>query len=166
MTAYEARVGDTVKDMNTGKIGKVMGFVGPNVQLRPLSGGTEWDARPNALLPATLSQALSTGVADVNARSRTVAAVKENRPLSPTGPDSGASDAEPAPPSGRGSTPRTPPVCRQCDEPITDPSDVIVVAYEQTNSGPGRTVWAHRAHAHLVHPDPRLLQLLARIRSK
>ncbi len=59
-----------------------------------------------------------------------------------------------------------PRICRHCDGQITDPEDAVAVAYEHTNSGPGRTVWAHRAHAHLVQPDPAPLLLLARIRAR
>ncbi|MFG2022149.1 hypothetical protein [Streptomyces sp. NPDC048825] len=53
-------------------------------------------------------------------------------------------------------------VCRHRDEPITDPADTVEIAYEHTNSGPGRTVWADRAHAHLVRPDPRMLRIRLR----
>lgn len=63
-------VGDTVRDAGSGRIGKVMGFVGPYVQLRPVGGGQEWDARPEGLRPVTRSEALSEGVARSNARSR------------------------------------------------------------------------------------------------
>ena len=62
----------------------------------------------------------------------------------------------------------TPPqlqVCRHCDRLITDPDDAVMLAYMHANSGPGRVVWAHSAHAHLVQPDPYPLALLARIRA-
>ncbi|MEI5100234.1 hypothetical protein RB200_19005 [Streptomyces sp. PmtG] len=39
-------------------VGEVMGFEGPYVQLRPLKGGTEWDADPKDLCPATTLKAL------------------------------------------------------------------------------------------------------------
>ncbi|WP_434091122.1 hypothetical protein [Streptomyces flaveus] len=81
MTTYEPRLGDTVEDTSTGKIGRVMGFVGSYVQLRPVGGGREWDARPDNLRAALLTQALSAGLAQVNAQSRTGAAVKANAPL-------------------------------------------------------------------------------------
>ncbi|MFG2022150.1 hypothetical protein [Streptomyces sp. NPDC048825] len=58
-----------------------MGFVGLYVQLRPIGGGREWDARPDNLRPALLTKALSTGLAHVNAQSRTGAAVKAHTPL-------------------------------------------------------------------------------------
>ncbi|WP_371660674.1 hypothetical protein [Streptomyces sp. NBC_00280] len=54
-------------------------------------------------------------------------------------------------------------VCRHCDDPITDPDDAVEVAYEHGNSGPGWSIWAHRAHAHLVEPDPVPLLILARL---
>lgn len=62
-------VGGTALDARTGRVGRVMGHVGPYVQLRPLNGGTEWDARPEDLTPAQQSDALSPDVAAVNARS-------------------------------------------------------------------------------------------------
>lgn len=70
MTTYKPRLGDTVEDTQRQKIGKVMGFVGPYVQLRPVDGGQEWDTRLETLRPATRDQALSAGVAAANARSR------------------------------------------------------------------------------------------------
>ncbi|WP_374226923.1 hypothetical protein [Streptomyces sp. JJ38] len=63
-------VGDTALDARTGRVGRVMGHVGPYVQLRPLNGGCEWDARPEDLSSAHQSDALSPDVAAVNARSR------------------------------------------------------------------------------------------------
>ncbi|MFD4553042.1 hypothetical protein ACFWP5_01755 [Streptomyces sp. NPDC058469] len=64
------QVGDIVKDTATNRVGKVMGFMGPYVQLRPLGGGTEWDARPERLVPTSPAEALSAGVAEANSRSR------------------------------------------------------------------------------------------------
>lgn len=63
-------VGETVRDAVSGRVGKVMGFVGPYVQLRSVGGGKEWEARPERLRPVTRSEALSEGVARSNARSR------------------------------------------------------------------------------------------------
>jgi hypothetical protein len=63
-------LGDTVRDAGSGRIGRVMGFVGPYVQLRPVGGGREWDARRERLGPVTRSEALSDSVARSNARSR------------------------------------------------------------------------------------------------
>ncbi|MDW8810916.1 hypothetical protein P1P68_40485 [Streptomyces scabiei] len=63
-------LGDTVRDAGSGRIGRVMGFVGPYVQLRPVGGGREWDALLEGLGPVTRSEALSDSVARSNARSR------------------------------------------------------------------------------------------------
>ncbi|MEU3252882.1 hypothetical protein [Streptomyces sp. NPDC006997] len=67
---HEPRLGDTVRDIEADRIGKVMGFVGPHVQLRPIGGGIEWDADPGNLRPVSPSEALSAGVSEANARSR------------------------------------------------------------------------------------------------
>lgn len=63
-------LGDTVEDTVRRRVGRVMGFEGPYVQLRPIGGGREWDADPGKLRPLSLSEALSAGVAEANARSR------------------------------------------------------------------------------------------------
>jgi hypothetical protein len=68
--AVALRLGDTVKDTKSNRVGKVMGFVGPYVQLRPVGGGLEWNARPERLRPVSVSEALSAGAAVANARSR------------------------------------------------------------------------------------------------
>lgn len=70
MTAYRPNRGDTVEDIGTRKVGKVMGFEGSYVQLRPVGGGLEWDARSENLQPVTDADALSSAVAVANARSR------------------------------------------------------------------------------------------------
>lgn len=62
--------GETAKDIRTGRVGRVMGRVGPRYQLRPLNGGKEWEAAPDHLSPAIQSDALSDAVAEVNARTR------------------------------------------------------------------------------------------------
>jgi hypothetical protein len=69
-TTYKPNRGDIVEDTITKRIGKVMGFEGPYVQLRPVGGGLEWDARPENLRPVTDADALSSAVAVANARSR------------------------------------------------------------------------------------------------
>lgn len=70
MTVHKPAVGDTVEDTARRRVGKVMGFEGPYVQLRPIGGGIEWDAEPGSLRHLTLAEALSAGVAAANARSR------------------------------------------------------------------------------------------------
>lgn len=68
--AVPVHLGDTVRDTQSDKVGRVMGFVGSYVQLRPVGGGIEWDARPERLRPVTVAEALSAGAAAANARSR------------------------------------------------------------------------------------------------
>ncbi|WP_405915900.1 hypothetical protein [Streptomyces sp. NBC_00728] len=63
-------VGATVHDTARDRVGRVMGHIGPYVQLRPLAGGIEWDADPNHLRPLTPAELLSARVAEANARSR------------------------------------------------------------------------------------------------
>ncbi|MFJ8153995.1 hypothetical protein [Streptomyces sp. NPDC094468] len=69
-STYEPRLGETVEDTERKRIGKVMGFEGPYVQLRPVEGGREWDATPEKLRPVPVGDALSPAVANANARSR------------------------------------------------------------------------------------------------
>ncbi|MFI6287473.1 hypothetical protein ACIBCM_22465 [Streptomyces sp. NPDC051018] len=64
-------VGKAVRDTRLGRIGVVMGGVGPYVQLRPLQGGREWDADPEHIEPVTVLEVLSVRVAEANANSRT-----------------------------------------------------------------------------------------------
>ncbi|WP_369251239.1 hypothetical protein [Streptomyces sp. R41] len=56
-----------------------------------------------------------------------------------------------------------PHVCRHCDEEITDPDDAVHLGHEPGSSGPGWDIWAHRAHAYLVGPDPKATEILARV---
>ncbi|SDE05746.1 hypothetical protein [Streptomyces prasinopilosus] len=64
------RLGAVVRDTVRGRVGRVMGHVGPYVQLRPLAGGREWDADPLHVRPLTPRELLSALVAEANARSR------------------------------------------------------------------------------------------------
>ncbi|WP_249813774.1 hypothetical protein [Streptomyces barringtoniae] len=57
-------------DTRTGRVGIVMGHVGPYLQLRPYGGGREWDADPSAVRPATAAERLSAATACADARSR------------------------------------------------------------------------------------------------
>ncbi|MGW6900757.1 hypothetical protein ACWGF2_29790 [Streptomyces sp. NPDC054919] len=73
-TAQERRKdwtpGQVAEDARTGRVGRVMGHVGPRYQLRPLNGGREWEADPVSLGPAAQSDALGPAVAEGNACSR------------------------------------------------------------------------------------------------
>lgn len=46
-------VGSAVQDTTRDRVGIVVGHEGPYLQLRPLSGGREWDARPGTSNPST-----------------------------------------------------------------------------------------------------------------
>jgi hypothetical protein len=84
-------IDDIVKDTDSNKIGRVMGFVGPYVQLRPVGGGREWDAQREHLESVDAAEALSVRVAEVNVRSRRGAAVATGTVLAnPENPRSGA----------------------------------------------------------------------------
>jgi hypothetical protein len=69
-------VRDTVRD----RVGVVMGHEGPYLQLRPLSGGREWDAAPDRVRPLTAAELLHARLAETNARSRTGLGVKQPGP--------------------------------------------------------------------------------------
>nr|WSY53049.1 hypothetical protein OG999_24980 [Streptomyces sp. NBC_00886] len=51
--AVEQQEGTLVFDAETSKLGYVMGHEGPYMQLRPVTGGREWDAAPTQVRPAT-----------------------------------------------------------------------------------------------------------------
>lgn len=61
-------VGALVVDRRNGKVGVVMGHVGPYVQLRPPRGGREWDVPPEDVRPPTTAEELSAKVAVANRR--------------------------------------------------------------------------------------------------
>ena len=70
MSMYKPNIGDNVEDTASRGVGRVMGFEGPFVRLRPIGGGREWDAGPGNLRLLTVHEALSKGAAAANARSR------------------------------------------------------------------------------------------------
>ncbi|ELS53618.1 hypothetical protein STVIR_5369 [Streptomyces viridochromogenes Tue57] len=61
-------VGAVMVDQRNGKVGVVMGHVGPYVQLRPPRGGREWDVPPEDVRPPTPTEELSAKVAVANRR--------------------------------------------------------------------------------------------------
>jgi hypothetical protein len=63
-------IGTYAVDTRTGQVGRVMGHVGPYVQLRPFGGGREWDCAPDVLRSATTTERVSAATAHANARSR------------------------------------------------------------------------------------------------
>lgn len=50
------------KDTSTGRVGRVMGKVGPYIHLRPIRGGTEWEALPEDVESITTGDALAAKV--------------------------------------------------------------------------------------------------------
>ncbi|WP_240660216.1 hypothetical protein [Streptomyces sp. WAC 01529] len=57
-------------DTTRGRVGEFRGVAGPYWSLRPLSGGTEWEAEPQHVRPAEPTERLSAQTARANARSR------------------------------------------------------------------------------------------------
>ncbi|MFC4492847.1 hypothetical protein ACFPA8_01685 [Streptomyces ovatisporus] len=66
----EPAVGTAVRDTRRGRVGIVMAYDGPYVQLRPLNGGREWDADPGLVQLLSAAELLSARLAEVNERSR------------------------------------------------------------------------------------------------
>jgi hypothetical protein len=63
-------IGILARDTRRDKVGRVMGHLGPYVQMRPPNGGCEWDARPEDVQLISASESLSNRVAEANAWSR------------------------------------------------------------------------------------------------
>ena len=57
-------------DTRTNRIGQVMGREGPYVQLRPPTGGRDWDVPLTALRAARTAEELSARVSELNKQSR------------------------------------------------------------------------------------------------
>lgn len=58
--------GSFAVDLRDGRVGRVMGRVGPYVQLRPPGGGAEWDCPPDSVRPAPPGLALRARVTEIN----------------------------------------------------------------------------------------------------
>lgn len=63
-------IGELAKDTASGRIGVVMGEVGARVQIRPIGGGVEWDARPDDVVALTAREELSARLSIRNGNSR------------------------------------------------------------------------------------------------
>ncbi|MFI9721398.1 hypothetical protein ACIHFE_17395 [Streptomyces sp. NPDC052396] len=63
--------GSFVVDTARNRVGQVMDHLESRVQLRPVQGGLEWDARPEDVRPASSAEVLSAKVKAVNAAGRT-----------------------------------------------------------------------------------------------
>ncbi|MFE9168768.1 hypothetical protein ACFYNZ_04425 [Streptomyces kebangsaanensis] len=62
--------GTAARDTARDRVGIVMGHEGPYLQLRPLSGGPEWDVDLADIRPVNPAELLRAQVAEANARSR------------------------------------------------------------------------------------------------
>ncbi|MER5551131.1 hypothetical protein ABT001_05485 [Streptomyces sp. NPDC002793] len=62
--------GTFAMDGRDGRVGRVMGRVGPNVQLRPPGGGAEWECPPEAVRPAPPGLVLRARVREINREGR------------------------------------------------------------------------------------------------
>ncbi|MFF9604253.1 hypothetical protein ACF1GY_18495 [Streptomyces sp. NPDC014684] len=56
-------IGELAKDTASGRIGVLMDEVGARVQIRPVSGGVEWDAMPDNVVAPTAREVLSARLA-------------------------------------------------------------------------------------------------------
>ncbi|MDT0462456.1 hypothetical protein [Streptomyces gibsoniae] len=63
-------IGELAKDSASGRIGVVMGEFGGRVQMRPIGGGTEWDAMPDKVVKPSVREELSARLAMKNGNSR------------------------------------------------------------------------------------------------
>ncbi len=64
-------LGALVVDTGRGdRVGEFRGIAGPYWSLRPVGGGTEWEAEPQRVRPALLMEQLRARTARLNARSR------------------------------------------------------------------------------------------------
>lgn len=63
-------IGELAKDTASGRIGVVMGEVGARVQIRPIGGGVEWDAKPDNVVASTAREELTARLAIKNGNSR------------------------------------------------------------------------------------------------
>ncbi|MBW8735650.1 MAG: hypothetical protein JF621_00440 [Streptomyces turgidiscabies] len=68
-----------VDTSSEGRVGEFRGVAGPYWSLRPVCGGTEWDAAPAHVRPATPAERLSARTARENARSRGGSRVTDSR---------------------------------------------------------------------------------------
>jgi hypothetical protein len=63
-------IGELAKDSARDRIGVVMGKAGGRVQLRPISGGLEWDAMPDNVVTPTAREELSARLSMKDGNSR------------------------------------------------------------------------------------------------
>jgi hypothetical protein len=70
MNAPTPPLGSYAVDTHTGRVGVVMGYEGPYVQLRPYGGGKEWDCDPGTLRRATPDECHRAAGEHAHARNR------------------------------------------------------------------------------------------------
>lgn len=63
-------IGELAKDTAGKRIGVVMGEIGGRVQMRPIQGGREWDAKPDDVAALTPREELSARLAARNGNRR------------------------------------------------------------------------------------------------
>ncbi|NEE42655.1 hypothetical protein G3M53_97125 [Streptomyces sp. SID7982] len=63
-------IGELAKDTARERIGVVLGEVGGRVQIRPIRGGTQWDAMPDNVVTPSEREELSARLAIRNANTR------------------------------------------------------------------------------------------------
>lgn len=68
------KIGALVRDEKRRRVGRVMGFVGPYVQVRPRAGGCEWDVRPEDLQAIGDDEPLSDHAAEASQTGRCLGA--------------------------------------------------------------------------------------------
>ncbi|WP_435608145.1 hypothetical protein [Streptomyces sp. C10-9-1] len=62
--------GSYAVDLRSGRVGRVMAYLGPDAYLRPLGGGREWECPPGELKAASFSELLRARVRECNAQGR------------------------------------------------------------------------------------------------
>ncbi|MER8233565.1 hypothetical protein ACIRQY_10610 [Streptomyces sp. NPDC101490] len=63
-------VGDLVRDTATGRVGFYVESVAGRFLIRAVHGGTQWEAEPSDVQPATPLRELRARAAEINARTR------------------------------------------------------------------------------------------------
>ncbi|OKJ50853.1 hypothetical protein AMK28_28535 [Streptomyces sp. CB02115] len=63
-------VGTLMMDSHRDRVGEFRGIAGPYWSLRPVVGGTEWEAEPGHVRPADPMERMHAQTARANARSR------------------------------------------------------------------------------------------------
>ncbi|MBL1081764.1 hypothetical protein JK359_07175 [Streptomyces actinomycinicus] len=111
-TSESYEPGRLLYDPATGKVGEYRDRAGPYVMLRPVGGGVEWEADPDAVRPATDRERIGATVRAVNHRAR-------------------ALPSSPPPLDDVGRPPRPVPGCAACLE-LGERREAARVAYDRS----------------------------------